>query len=181
MPESTDKKVSLRLLMIEDNPDDEALVLRAIRKGGFNVEHVRVENSEDLLTVLRNKDWDIVLSDYQMPEFNGLAALKIVKDRNKDLPFIIVSGTIGEEVAVEAMRSGAQDYLMKDNLNRLVPAIRRELGDADERRALREAQRTLRHQAYHDILTGLVSEVPVYRLGYGDLDDAVRVVTDLFD
>ncbi len=155
MPESTDKQVSLRLLMIEDNPDDEALVLRAIRKGGFNVEHVRVEKSDDLLAVLRNKDWDIVLSDYQMPEFNGLAALKIVKDRNKDLPFIIVSGTIGEEVAVEAMRSGAQDYLMKDNLTRLVPAIRRELADADERRALREAQQTLRHQAYHDILTGL--------------------------
>jgi diguanylate cyclase (GGDEF)-like protein len=155
MLESTDKRVSLRLLIIEDNPDDEALVLRAIRKGGFNVEHVRVESRDDLLTVLRNKDWDIVLSDYQMPDFNGLTALKIVKDRNKDLPFIIVSGTIGEEVAVEAMRSGAQDYLMKDNLTRLVPAIRRELMDADERRALREAQQTLRHQAYHDILTGL--------------------------
>ena len=155
MPEVTDKQVSLRLLMIEDNPDDEALVLRAIRKGGFNIEHVRVENRDDLLTVLRNKDWDIVLSDYQMPEFNGLAALKIVKERSKDLPFIIVSGTIGEEVAVEAMRSGAQDYLMKDNLTRLVPAIRRELADADERRALREAQQALRHQAYHDILTGL--------------------------
>lgn len=155
MPESSDKQISLRLLMIEDNPDDEALVLRAIRKGGFNVEHVRVDNSKELLAVLRNRDWDIVLSDYQMPEFNGLAALKIVKDRNKDLPFIIVSGTIGEEVAVEAMRNGAQDYLMKDNLARLVPAIRRELVDADERRALREAQQTLRHQAYHDVLTGL--------------------------
>ncbi len=155
MPESTDKQVSLRLLMVEDNPDDEALVLRAIRKGGFNVEHVRVENRDDLLDVLRNKDWDIVLSDYQMPEFNGLTALKIVKERSQDLPFIIVSGTIGEEVAVEAMRSGAQDYLMKDNLARLVPAIRRELADADERRALREAQQALRHQAYHDILTGL--------------------------
>ena len=155
MPEVADKQVSLRLLMIEDNPDDEALILRAIRKGGFNVEHVRVDNGEDLLTVLKRKDWDIVLSDYQMPEFNGLAALKIVKQRNKDLPFIVVSGTIGEEVAVEAMRSGAQDYLMKDNLTRLVPAIRRELADADERRALREAQQTLRHQAYHDILTGL--------------------------
>jgi len=155
MPEATDKLVSLRLLIIEDNPDDEALVLLAIRKGGFNVEHVRVDNRDDLLTALKNRDWDIVLSDYQMPEFNGLAALKIVKQYNKDLPFIVVSGTIGEEVAVEAMRSGAHDYLMKDNLTRLVPAIRRELADADERRALREAQQTLRHQAYHDILTGL--------------------------
>jgi len=114
MPEATDKQVSLRLLIIEDNPDDEALVLLAIRKGGFNVEHVRVDNRDDLLTALKNRDWDIVLSDYQMPEFNGLAALKIVKQRNMDLPFIVGSGTIGEEVAVEAMRSGAQDYLMKD-------------------------------------------------------------------
>ncbi len=150
-----DEKISLRLLMIEDNPDDEALVIRSIRKGGFDVEHLRVENREQLLEALRQRDWDIVLSDYQMPEFNGLNALRTVKERAPDLPFIIVSGTIGEELAVEAMRSGAQDYLMKDNLARLVPAIRRELNDADERRALRLARETLRHQAYHDILTGL--------------------------
>jgi diguanylate cyclase (GGDEF)-like protein len=155
MPEATDKQVTLRLLMIEDNPDDEALVLRAIRKGGFTVDYIRVDKPDDLQAALRHNDWDIVLSDYQMPAFNGLAALKIVKKLNNDLPFIIVSGTIGEELAVEAMRSGAQDYLMKDNLTRLVPAIRRELNDADERRALREAQQALRHQAYHDILTGL--------------------------
>lgn len=155
MSEPDAKQISLRLLMVEDNPDDEALVLRAIRKGGFNVEHVRVDNSEDLIVALSKEDWDIVLSDYQMPEFNGLAALKVVKERQRDLPFIIVSGTIGEEVAVEAMRGGAQDYLMKDNLTRLVPAIRRELNDSDERQALRVAQQTLRHQAYHDVLTGL--------------------------
>ena len=155
MPEATDKQITLRLLMIEDNPDDEALVLRAIRKGGFTVDYIRVDKPDDLQAALRHNDWDIVLSDYQMPAFNGLAALKIVKKLNNDLPFIIVSGTIGEELAVEAMRSGAQDYLMKDNLTRLVPAIRRELNDADERRALREAQQALRHQAYHDILTGL--------------------------
>ena len=147
--------IGLNLLMVEDNPDDEVLVLRAIRKGGFRVDHVRVDNSQDLLHALSGRDWDIVLSDFQMPEFNGLAALRVVKQRYKDLPFIIVSGTIGEEVAVEAMRSGAQDYLMKDNLTRLVPAIRRELNDADDRRALREAQQSLRHQAYHDVLTGL--------------------------
>ena len=150
-----DEKLSLKLLMIEDNPDDEALVLRSIRKGGYDVDHERVENREELLEALRQQDWDIVLSDYQLPEFNGLAALRTVKERAPDLPFIIVSGTIGEELAVEAMRAGAQDYLMKDNLARLVPAIRRELNDADERRALRLARETLRYQAYHDILTGL--------------------------
>ncbi len=147
--------ISLRLLLVEDNPDDEALVLRAIRKGGFNVEHTRVDNREDLLEALKSDDWQIVLSDYQMPEFNGLAALNVVKSRNKDLPFIIVSGTIGEEVAVEAMRNGAQDYLMKDNLTRLVPAIRRELSDADERNALRQARETLRYQALYDEVTSL--------------------------
>ena len=155
MPETNDKQVTLRLLLVEDNPDDEALVLRAIRKGGFTVDYIRVDKPDDLQAALRHNDWDIVLSDYQMPAFNGLAALKIVKERNKDLPFIIVSGTIGEELAVEAMRSGAHDYLMKDNLTRLVPAIQRELTDAKERIALREAQKALRHQAYHDILTGL--------------------------
>ncbi len=147
--------ISLRLLLVEDNPDDEALVLRAIRKGGFNVEHTRVDNREDLLEALKSGDWQIVLSDYQMPEFNGLAALNVVKSRDKDLPFIIVSGTIGEEVAVEAMRNGAQDYLMKDNLTRLVPAIRRELSDADERNALRQARETLRYQALYDEVTSL--------------------------
>ncbi len=155
MSEAEAKNVSLRLLLIEDNPDDEALVLRAIRKGGFNIEHVRVDNEKDLIAALKSHDWDIVLSDFQMPEFNGLAALEVVRERNKDIPFIIVSGTIGEDVAVEAMRKGAHDYLMKDNLIRLVPAIRRELNDADERAALRVAQMTLRHQAYHDVLTGL--------------------------
>jgi diguanylate cyclase (GGDEF)-like protein len=141
--------------MVEDSPDDEALVLRAIRKGGFSVEHKRVENREDLLSALKNEDWDIVLSDFQMPVFNGLAALKTVKEQDDRLPFILISGTIGEEMAVEAMRAGAQDYLMKDNLTRLVPAIRRELDDAEERKALHVARETLRHQAYHDVLTGL--------------------------
>jgi diguanylate cyclase (GGDEF)-like protein len=145
----------LRLLLVEDNLDDEALILRTLGKGGFNVEHTRVETRDELIRELQNRDWDIVLSDYQLPEFNGMVALKTVKEYNLDMPFILISGTIGEELAVEAMRNGAQDYLMKDNLARLVPAIRRELADADERRALRIAHRTLRHQAYHDLLTGL--------------------------
>lgn len=155
MPRAAEDKLLLRLLMVEDNPDDEALILRAIGKGGFHVEHVRVETAEQLRRELQSRDWDIVLSDYQLPDFNGMAALKAVKEYSLDMPFILVSGTIGEELAVEAMRNGAQDYLMKDNLARLVPAIRRELADADERRALRVAHRTLRHQAYHDLLTGL--------------------------
>ncbi|MDZ7805185.1 EAL domain-containing protein [Thiohalophilus sp.] len=155
MPDSPEKKVSLRLLLVEDNPDDAELILRALRKGGYQVDYIRVDNAPDLTRQLREADWELVLSDYAMPHFNGLAALKLVKEHNPDIPFIVVSGTIGEELAVEAMRKGAQDYLMKDNLTRLLPAIQRELADADERRARRAAEQTLRHQAYHDLLTGL--------------------------
>jgi len=155
MTDTSEKRISLTLLMVEDNPDDAELILRAIRRGGYDVDYTRVDNAHDLSQQLRTSDWDLVLSDYAMPNFNGLAALKIVKEHNRNMPFIIVSGTIGEEVAVEAMRKGAHDYLMKDNLARLVPAIRRELTDADERRARRIAEQTLRHQAYHDLLTGL--------------------------
>ncbi|MDY6978800.1 MAG: EAL domain-containing protein [Pseudomonadota bacterium] len=155
MPDSAEKKVTLRLLLVEDNPDDAELVLRALRKGGYQVDYTRVDNAPDLTRQLREADWELVLSDYAMPHFNGLAALKLVKEHNPDIPFIVISGTIGEEVAVEAMRKGAQDYLMKDNLTRLLPAIQRELTDADERRARRAAEQTLRHQAYHDLLTGL--------------------------
>ena len=148
-------KVCLRILMVEDNVDDAELVLMAIRKGGYEVEYTRVENANDFARELKKSDWDLILSDYSLPSFNGLAALKIFKEQNIDIPFILVSGTIGEEVAVEAMRNGAHDYLMKDKLARLVPAIQRELADADERHARRIAEHTLRHQAYHDVLTGL--------------------------
>ncbi len=155
MPDSREKKVTLRLLLVEDNPDDAELILRVLRKGGYQVDYTRVDNAPDLTRQLREADWELVLSDYAMPHFNGLAALKLVKEHNPDIPFIVISGTIGEELAVEAMRKGAQDYLMKDNLTRLLPAIQRELADADERRARRAAEQTLRHQAYHDLLTGL--------------------------
>ncbi len=155
MLDSPNSHVTLRLLLVEDNPDDAELVLRVLRKGGYNNDSLRVDNEHDLREALENSSWDIVLSDYSMPGFSGLAALNILKELNLDIPFIIISGTIGEEVAVEAMRLGAHDYLMKNNLIRLVPAIQRELHDANERYARRIAEQTLRHQAYHDVLTGL--------------------------
>jgi len=155
MLDSSNSSVSLRLLLVEDNPDDAELVLRVLRKGGYNLDFIRVDSEEDLREALENSTWDIVLSDYSMPGFSGLGALNILKELNLDIPFLIISGTIGEEVAVEAMRLGAHDYLMKNNLARLVPAIQRELHDANERYARRIAEQTLRHQAYHDVLTGL--------------------------
>ena len=147
--------IPLRVLLVEDSPDDAELILRALRKGGYQPEHRRVDTPEELARALEEYDWDIVLADYAMPRFSAFDALAMVQERGLDLPFIVISGTIGEEIAVQAMKAGAHDYLMKDNLARLVPAVERELREADERRARRVAEETVWHQAYHDSLTGL--------------------------
>ncbi len=147
--------VPLRVLLVEDSADDAELVLRALRRGGYQPEHRRVDTPEDMARALDDYDWDIVLADYAMPRFSAFDALAMVQERGLDIPFIVISGTIGEEIAVQAMKAGAHDYLMKDNLARLVPAVERELREADERRARRVAEETVWHQAYHDALTGL--------------------------
>jgi PAS domain S-box-containing protein len=124
--------------------DDAKLVLRALRAGGYAVTWERVETAETMQAALLGKGWDLVLSDYQMPHFSGIRALELLRATGLDLPFIIVSGTIGERVAVECMKAGAHDYLMKDALARLVPAIQRELREADDRRKRRAAEESLR-------------------------------------
>ena len=125
---------SMRLLIIEDSENDALLLLRELRKGGYQPEYKRVDTEIAMIEALEKDKWDIIISDYSMPQFNGIAALKISQKYKPDLPFIIVSGTIGEDVAVEAMKAGAHDYLMKGNLERLTPAIERELHDARIRR-----------------------------------------------
>ena len=124
----------MRLLIIEDSENDALLLLRELRKGGYQPEYKRVDTEIAMIEALEKDKWDIIISDYSMPQFNGIAALKISQKYKPDLPFIIVSGTIGEDVAVEAMKAGAHDYLMKGNLERLTPAIERELHDARIRR-----------------------------------------------
>jgi PAS domain S-box-containing protein len=126
-------KTTLRILVVEDSEDDALLELHLIKKAGFSVEYERVETAEEMKKLLKESTWDIILSDYAMPHFNGLEALSILKKSGIDIPFIIISGTIGEEVAVEALQAGAHDYLMKNNLKRLLPAIERELREADNR------------------------------------------------
>lgn len=123
----------LRILNIEDSEDDSVLVLHEFVKNKIDVFSKRVCTEETLYSVLHKNHWDIVLCDYVMPGFSGLVALDIVKKFNPNLPLIMVSGTIGEDVAVEAMRLGANDYLMKGNLKRLVPAVLRELRDSEDR------------------------------------------------
>ncbi len=123
----------LRLLIVEDSEDDTALLLRELRRGGYEVTHERVDTSSALTSALGSKKWDLVISDHSMPHFNGIDALNILRSKGSRIPFIFVSGTIGEETAVSALKDGAQDYLMKTNLKRLVPAVQRELREAEQR------------------------------------------------
>lgn len=122
----------LRVLFIEDSDDDATLQVRLLRQGGYDVAYERVDSAAALSEALARK-WDIIISDYSMPHFKGTDALKLVREKSQDVPFIFVSGTIGEDAAVAALKVGAHDYLMKTNLSRLIPAVQRELREARER------------------------------------------------
>jgi two-component system cell cycle sensor histidine kinase/response regulator CckA len=134
----------LRVLMVEDLETDAKLVVQELRRTGRAVEFERVDTPEAMRAALERHDWDVVTSDWSMPKFSAPAALAILKENGLDLPFVIVSGTIGEGAAVEAMRAGAHDYVLKDKLGRLTPAIEREVREARERRAHRQADEALR-------------------------------------
>lgn len=134
----------LRILLVEDSPDDAELLLYHLRQSIPDLTCERVEHAEQMRAALASHTWDIVISDYALPRFSGEEALKVLQSTGQDIPFIVVSGAIGEESAVEIMRAGAHDYVMKNNLRRLVPAIQRELREADDRRAHRASQDALR-------------------------------------
>jgi len=134
----------INLLLVEDNEYDATLLVLGLHKAGFEVNMERVQTASEMQNALENKHWDAVISDYKLPSFNAPGALEILRRSDKDLPFIVVSGTIGEETAVEIMRSGAHDYLMKGNLNRLAEALRREIRDARGRQESRQAEIALR-------------------------------------
>ncbi len=146
---------SLRVLLIEDSEDDEFLLRRTLKQAGFDVMLQRVETLSDLRAMMPPELWDIVISDYKLPDFNGLDALRVVREFDKDIPFILMSGTVGEETAVEAMRQGASDYIMKDKSARLPQAIERELRQAENARARRRMEQQMDYFARHDVLTGL--------------------------
>ena len=135
--------IQLRVLIVEDQEDDALMLLRMLRRAGYDLTFERVDTAEALEAALDRQTWDIIIADYTLPEFNGLAALAHVKERGLDLPFIIVSGSIGEDIAVAAMKAGAHDYIMKNNLTRLIPAVERELREAEVRRARKRAEETL--------------------------------------
>jgi PAS domain S-box-containing protein len=134
--------VTLRVLIVEDSEDDAALLLQVLKRGPWQVEHERVETAAAMSAALDKGGWDVIIADYSMPQFSGPAALALANSRAKNLPFILISGAVGEELAVQSMNAGADDYISKENLARLVPAVERELHKAGARReARRDEQR----------------------------------------
>jgi PAS domain S-box-containing protein len=163
LPSSRDpEREPLRVLLVEDSADDAVLLLRELKRGGYEVLHERVDTAKGMRAALEKQDWDIVVSDHAMPTFSAPAALELLRENGwQDLPFIIVSGHIGEDAAVKAMKAGAHDFVAKDSLARLVPAIERELRDAEERRQRRQAQEALRlaEEKYRGIFENAVEGI----------------------
>jgi PAS domain S-box-containing protein len=156
-------KSLLRLLVVEDSEDDAELILREIKRGGYSVEFERVETKSDMKRALAGGSWDIILSDYSMPQFSAMAALQALKESGLDIPFLVISGTIGEETAVTALKAGAHDFLLKGKLARLIPAVERELRDAETRRSRHEAE--LRYKLLVEQLPIIVYVNPINEMG----------------
>src|SRR5262245_14572668 len=142
----------LRVLIVEDSPADAKLVMLELQRAGLECEAERVDTRQATAAALDRGPWDAIIADYRMPGFSGLQALKMMQERQIDVPFIVVSGAIGEETAVEAMRAGAHDYVLKQNLVRLGPAVARELREAqvrtERRQALAAVQEMARRSAF---------------------------------
>ena len=134
----------LRVLVVEDSEDDTFFLIRELKKNGFEPEYERVESSRGMSAALKKQKWDIIICDHTVPGFGSLQALDLIKKKEVDIPFIVLSGTIGEEVAVSVMKAGANDYVIKGNLARLFPSIERELREAESREARRSAEEALK-------------------------------------
>ena len=149
----------LRTLMIDDSEDDVLLTIRELKKGGYQPVYERIETAADMKKALREKQWDIILCDYKMPTFDAPSAIALFKEFHLDIPFIVISGTIGEETAIECMRSGAHDYFMKGKLSRLCPAVDRELEEARVRIKQKQAEEALKKsEALYHVLADNISE-----------------------
>ena len=135
---------TLRVLQVEDSESDAALMVRLLEKSGYLVHAERVEEAEPMRQALTREDWDVVIADFQLPQFDAGAALDVLHESGRDIPFIVVSGMIGEDRAVEMMRAGAHDYVLKDRIARLVPAIQREIRESQSRAERRRAEEQLR-------------------------------------
>ena len=166
----------IQLLMIEDNEMDAILEARELQRSGFTLAITRVETEPDLRAALARQSWDIILCDFTLPGFSGADALRIAKELVPETPFIFVSGTIGEEAVAEAMRSGAKDYVMKDRIKRLAPAVARELKEAAARREARLAEQWMRESEhkYRQLFDALTEAVFVIDEASGRVIDTNR-------
>ncbi|MEO6392881.1 MAG: PAS domain S-box protein [Pyrinomonadaceae bacterium] len=155
------KNLNLKILQVEDSERDAALLARHLTRAGYELDVTRVETAETMRAALFSAQWDLILCDYSMPKFDALSALAVLRSSGFDIPLIIISGTIGEEVAVRAMVAGASDYLMKDSLARLVPAIERETQEAENRRAGKRAEEELRwaEEKYRSIFENAIEGI----------------------
>ena len=145
------------ILIVDDSENDALLLLRELKRGGLDIHSVRVQADGALKQALETNDWDLVISDHNIPSYSSKQALATIRDFDQNLPVIIVSGEIPEQEAIQLMKAGAQDYVMKDNLARLIPAIEREIRESESRQAKRRAEENLEHLAFHDNLTGLAN------------------------
>ena len=136
-------KNPLRILHVEDSPKDAELVETTLQQEGIACDVLRVQTRSDFVSALEQSRFDLILGDYTMPGFDGLSALKIAQEKCPDVPFIFVSGTLGEDVAIEALKHGAVDYVLKDRLSRLIPSVRRALREVEEQRERKRAQEAL--------------------------------------
>jgi PAS domain S-box-containing protein/putative nucleotidyltransferase with HDIG domain len=147
----------LKVLLVEDNAADTELVLHEVRRAGYDPEWKQIETEPDFLAQI-GQGWDIILADYNLPEFSGLRALELLRERDRDLPFIVVSGSIGEDKAVATIKAGANDYVMKDRLTRLGPVIERALGEALTKRERKRAEEAL--EAGRGLMRTLIDNLP---------------------
>ncbi|MBN1267874.1 MAG: GAF domain-containing protein [Anaerolineales bacterium] len=156
---------NIRVLFLEDNPSDSELSIASLEAYGFTCEWKRIETRKEFLSCLDEPNFDLIIADYNLPSFDGLSALKLVIERNLDIPFILVSGAVGEEIAIEILKAGATDYVMKDQLSRLAPVVERALLEKAEQRRLRQAEIALKKSE-----ANLARAQQMARIGSWDLD-----------
>ena len=159
---------SIQVLIVEDSEDDAVMLIRTLQYGGYDPVYEIVETPEAMADALNRQEWDLAISDYSMPLFSGLDALKLLQDRDPDLSFILMSGQVGEDVAVEAMKAGAHDYILKSNPARLIPAVERELRDTVARRQNRQNEQALREIRDKYIMLSTYSRDIILYVHHGD-------------